>query len=125
MHMAKLIDAYWNTTAMDLIDALANLAPRPGSPESLPQFLEISRDVSANGPAPSGYMVSKNKKANQSRDRKALSVHSSFMETYLRNARKSLLGEHVHFLYKGTLRVLLVLLHHFPEFLCNYHFSFL
>ncbi|KAI3874808.1 hypothetical protein MKW98_019381 [Papaver atlanticum] len=44
-----------------------------------------------------------------------------FMEPYLRNAE---LGEPVHFLYKGTLRVLLVLLHDFPEFLCNYHFSF-
>ncbi|MCD9638073.1 CCR4-NOT transcription complex subunit 1, partial [Datura stramonium] len=30
----------------------------------------------------------------------------------------------VQFLYKGTLRVLLVLLHDFPEFLCDYHFSF-
>ncbi|KAF9558989.1 hypothetical protein EC968_006772 [Mortierella alpina] len=27
-------------------------------------------------------------------------------------------------LYKGTLRVLLVLLHDFPEFLCDYHFAF-
>ncbi|KAF9980258.1 hypothetical protein BGZ75_008644 [Mortierella antarctica] len=27
-------------------------------------------------------------------------------------------------LYKGTLRVLLVLLHDFPEFLCDYHFGF-
>ncbi|KAF5204452.1 Ccr4-not transcription complex subunit [Thalictrum thalictroides] len=44
-----------------------------------------------------------------------------FMEPYLRNAS---LGEPVFFLYKGTLRVLLVLLHDFPEFLCNYHFSF-
>ena len=30
----------------------------------------------------------------------------------------------VHFLYKGKLRVLLVLLHDYPEFLCDYHFSF-
>ncbi|KAI7989492.1 CCR4-NOT transcription complex subunit 1 [Camellia lanceoleosa] len=30
----------------------------------------------------------------------------------------------IHFLYKGTLRVLLLLLHDFPEFLCDYHFSF-
>lgn len=30
----------------------------------------------------------------------------------------------VQFLYKGTLRVLLVLLHDFPEFLCDYHFTF-
>ncbi|CAH9118024.1 unnamed protein product [Cuscuta europaea] len=44
-----------------------------------------------------------------------------FMEPFLRNAE---LGEAVHFLYKGTLRVLLVLLHDFPEFLCDYHFSF-
>ncbi|PIA29475.1 hypothetical protein AQUCO_06000080v1 [Aquilegia coerulea] len=44
-----------------------------------------------------------------------------FMEPYLRNAD---LGDSVQFLYKGTLRVLLVLLHDFPEFLCNYHFSF-
>ncbi|KAF8380510.1 hypothetical protein HHK36_027997 [Tetracentron sinense] len=44
-----------------------------------------------------------------------------FMEPYLRNAE---LGEPVQLLYKGTLRVLLVLLHDFPEFLCDYHFSF-
>ncbi|XP_051134130.1 uncharacterized protein LOC127253505 [Andrographis paniculata] len=44
-----------------------------------------------------------------------------FMEPFLRNAE---LGDPVHFLYKGTLRVLLVLLHDFPEFLCDYHFSF-
>ncbi|XP_071726639.1 uncharacterized protein [Rutidosis leptorrhynchoides] len=43
-----------------------------------------------------------------------------FMEPFLRNAE---LGEPVRFLYKGTLRVLLVLLHDFPEFLCDYHFS--
>ena len=28
-------------------------------------------------------------------------------------------------LYRGTLRVLLILLHDFPEFLCSYHFSFM
>ncbi|XP_078446307.1 transcription regulator isoform X2 [Wolffia australiana] len=44
-----------------------------------------------------------------------------FMEPCLRNAE---LGEPVRFLYKGTLRVLLVLLHDFPDFLCDYHFSF-
>ncbi|CAL5398079.1 unnamed protein product [Camellia sinensis] len=43
-----------------------------------------------------------------------------FLESFLRNAE---LAEPVHFLYKGTLRVLLVLLHDYPEFLCNYHFS--
>ncbi|XVF08470.1 hypothetical protein REPUB_Repub07fG0006100 [Reevesia pubescens] len=44
-----------------------------------------------------------------------------FMEPYLRNAK---LEAPIGLLYKGTLRVLLVLLHDFPEFLCNYHFSF-
>ncbi|XVF73469.1 hypothetical protein PTKIN_Ptkin12aG0203600 [Pterospermum kingtungense] len=44
-----------------------------------------------------------------------------FLEPFLRNAE---LGMPVHFLYKGTLRVLLVLLHDFPEFLCDYHFTF-
>ncbi|XWS35646.1 hypothetical protein CRYUN_Cryun20dG0014500 [Craigia yunnanensis] len=44
-----------------------------------------------------------------------------FLEPFLRNAE---LGVPVHFLYKGTLRVLLVLLHDFPEFLCDCHFTF-
>ncbi|KAL9348540.1 hypothetical protein Peur_059906 [Populus x canadensis] len=44
-----------------------------------------------------------------------------FLEPYLRNAE---LAVPVHLLYKGTLRVLLVLLHDFPEFLCDYHFTF-
>lgn len=30
----------------------------------------------------------------------------------------------IHYLYKGTLRVLVLLLHDFPEFLCDYHLSF-
>ncbi|KAL0758259.1 hypothetical protein Bca101_095927 [Brassica carinata] len=38
--------------------------------------------------------------------------------------RNAELGGPVNFLYKGTLRVLLVLLHDFPEFLCDYHFTF-
>lgn len=44
-----------------------------------------------------------------------------FMQPYLRNAE---LTESVKQLYKGALRVLLVLLHDFPEFLCEFHFSF-
>ena len=35
-----------------------------------------------------------------------------------------LLPDAVRALYKGALRVLLVLLHDFPEFLCDFHFSF-
>ena len=44
-----------------------------------------------------------------------------FMEPYLRLCQ---LPSPIRTLYKGTLRVLLVLLHDFPEFLCDYHFSF-
>ena len=45
----------------------------------------------------------------------------AFMEPFL---RRSTLPVAVAKLYKGTLRVLLVLLHDFPEFLADYHFSF-
>mmetsp|Transcript_114482 Transcript_114482/g.262649 ORF Transcript_114482/g.262649 Transcript_114482/m.262649 type:complete len:441 (-) Transcript_114482:59-1381(-) len=44
-----------------------------------------------------------------------------FLEPSLRRVQ---LSEPIQVLYKGTLRVLLVLLHDFPEFLCDYHFSF-
>ncbi len=44
-----------------------------------------------------------------------------FLSPFLRNAE---LARPVHRLYRGTLRVLLVLLHDFPEFLCDYHYGF-
>ena len=44
-----------------------------------------------------------------------------YLAPFLRNAE---LAKPVTLLYKGTLRVLLVLLHDFPEFLCDYHFGF-
>ena len=44
-----------------------------------------------------------------------------FMEPFLRNAQ---LTDSIRTLYRGTLRVLLVLLHDFPKFLCEFHFSF-
>jgi CCR4-NOT transcription complex subunit 1 len=44
-----------------------------------------------------------------------------YLAPFLRNAE---LAKPVTVLYKGTLRVLLVLLHDFPEFLCDYHFGF-
>lgn len=44
-----------------------------------------------------------------------------YLAPFLRNAE---LAKPVQQLYKGTLRVLLVLLHDFPEFLCDYHFGF-
>ncbi|KAK7066941.1 CCR4-NOT transcription complex subunit 1 [Halocaridina rubra] len=44
-----------------------------------------------------------------------------FLAPFLRNAE---LAKPLTMLYKGTLRVLLVLLHDFPEFLCEYHYVF-
>ncbi|RCH97016.1 hypothetical protein CU098_002737, partial [Rhizopus stolonifer] len=44
-----------------------------------------------------------------------------FLAPYLSQTE---LGDTTHMLYRGTLRVLLVLLHDFPEFLCDYHHSF-
>jgi len=44
-----------------------------------------------------------------------------FLSPFLRNAE---LAKPVQKLYRGTLRVLLVLLHDFPEFLCDYHYGF-
>ncbi|RUS19853.1 hypothetical protein BC937DRAFT_86816 [Endogone sp. FLAS-F59071] len=45
----------------------------------------------------------------------------TFLVPFLRNVE---LRETTRMLYRGTLRVLLVLLHDFPEFLCDFHFSF-
>lgn len=42
-----------------------------------------------------------------------------FLAPFLRNVE---LAGPIQVLYKGTLRVLLVLLHDFPEFLCDYHY---
>ena len=50
-----------------------------------------------------------------------LIVQLLFLQPYLRSAQ---LSEPIRRLYKGTLRVILVLLHDFPEFLCDYHVSF-
>ncbi|KAI8097006.1 CCR4-Not complex component, Not1-domain-containing protein [Halteromyces radiatus] len=44
-----------------------------------------------------------------------------FLVPFLRNVE---LKDTTRMLYRGTLRVLLVLLHDFPEFLCDYHYSF-
>ncbi|CAG8523976.1 14374_t:CDS:10, partial [Acaulospora morrowiae] len=44
-----------------------------------------------------------------------------FLVPFLRNVE---MRDTTRLLYRGTLRVLLVLLHDFPEFLCDYHFSF-
>eukprot|EP00929_Paragymnodinium_shiwhaense_P096504 TRINITY_DN5810_c0_g1_i1.p1 TRINITY_DN5810_c0_g1~~TRINITY_DN5810_c0_g1_i1.p1 ORF type:complete len:2534 (+),score=627.08 TRINITY_DN5810_c0_g1_i1:150-7751(+) len=44
-----------------------------------------------------------------------------FMQPYLQAAQ---LDDATRLLYQGTMRTLLVLLHDFPEFLCDYHYTF-
>ncbi|KAM7476295.1 hypothetical protein LguiB_023538 [Lonicera macranthoides] len=246
VHMAKLLDAGRNKAATEfaisliqtlvisdssviselhnLVDALAKLAARPGSPESLQQLVEIARNPAAV--SLSGLTIGKDDNTRQSRERKATGnstvsredynvpesvepdpagfreqVSMLFAEWYricelpgandaacahfvlqllqsgllkgdaisdrffrclmvlsvtvkyvLKDAEETKASFNprpyfrlfinwlldlsslepvidganfqVHFLYKGTLRVLLVLLHDFPEFLCDYHFSF-
>jgi CCR4-NOT transcription complex subunit 1 len=51
---------------------------------------------------------------------KLLTAMLKFLEPFLRQAE---LTETVRLLYRGTLRLLLVLLHDFPEFLCDHHFN--
>eukprot|EP01036_Dinobryon_divergens_P029707 gene29707-38838_t len=50
-----------------------------------------------------------------------LSALLHFLQPFLRSTQ---LVEAIRKLYKGTLRILLVLLHDFPEFLCDFHLSF-
>lgn len=45
-----------------------------------------------------------------------------FLGPFLRNAE---LSKSVQHMYRGTLRVLLVILHDFPDFLCDYCYNFL
>ena len=52
--------------------------------------------------------------------RRLLVAALTFLEPFLRS---SALTETVRLLYRGTLRLLLVLLHDFPEFLCDHHFD--
>ncbi|RZC53428.1 hypothetical protein C5167_012294 [Papaver somniferum] len=69
-----------NLIAKDSTDVEVELGTKPGSPESLPQLLEIARNASAYSPAPPGYIISKDEKGKLSRDRKAPSIHSHVMD---------------------------------------------
>ncbi|GFZ00664.1 transcription regulator [Actinidia rufa] len=93
VHMAKLIDAGRNRAATEfaisliqtllindsrviselhnLVDALAKLAARPGSPESLQQLVEVARNPAANPAAFSAVSVGKEDNTRQAREKKA------------------------------------------------------
>lgn len=44
--------------------------------------------------------------------------HLKFLAPFLRNVH---LPKQINYIYRGTLRVLLIMLHDFPEVLCEYH----
>ncbi|KAM0926260.1 hypothetical protein ACQ4PT_003393 [Festuca glaucescens] len=91
VHLAKLIDGGRNKVAIefamslvqtlisqdsaiiselyDVVEALSKISRRPGSPESLPQLLEIARSNANNAP---GFAFGKDEKAIQSKDKKVL-----------------------------------------------------
>ncbi|KAM7472074.1 hypothetical protein LguiA_010257 [Lonicera macranthoides] len=102
VHMAKLLDAGRNKAATEfaisliqtlvisdssviselhnLVDALAKLAARPGSPESLQQLVEIARNPAAV--SLSGLTIGKDDNTRQSRERKATGNSTVSREDY-------------------------------------------
>ncbi|AAC24379.1 Similar to yeast general negative regulator of transcription subunit 1 [Arabidopsis thaliana] len=101
-----------------IIDMFSQLLPTPSTHCSLLRFL-LSELVSHRSFMPK--LLTVNGQKGWPYVQRLLVDLLQFLEPFLRNAE---LGGPVHFLYKGTLRVLLVLLHDFPEFLCDYHFTF-
>ncbi|KAM7508803.1 hypothetical protein LguiA_019256 [Lonicera macranthoides] len=105
VHMAKLLDAGRNKPAAEfavsllrtlvtsdsrviselhyLVDALAKLAARPGSPESLQQLVEIARNPTAvNVAVLPGLSVGKDDNTKQSRDKKATGYSAASRDDY-------------------------------------------
>ncbi|CAK9181412.1 unnamed protein product [Ilex paraguariensis] len=100
VHMAKLLDKRlvnfpypsYNPLVINdsraisklhnLVDALAKLAPRPGSPESLQQLVEIARNPTASAAALSGITVGKEDTNAQSRNEKATGQSLAGWEDY-------------------------------------------
>ncbi|CAK9174200.1 unnamed protein product, partial [Ilex paraguariensis] len=104
VHMTKLLDAGRNKAATEfsisliqslvindsrailelhnLVDALAKLAARPGSPESLQQLVEIARNPTAGATALSSITVGKKDTNAQSRNEKATGQSLPSREDY-------------------------------------------
>ncbi|CAK9188402.1 unnamed protein product [Ilex paraguariensis] len=104
VHMAKLLDVGRNKAASEfsisliqssvindsrailelhnLVDALAKLAARPGSPESLQQLVEIARNPTASAAALSGITIGKEDTNAQSRNEKATGLSLAGREDY-------------------------------------------
>lgn len=105
-------DVLGDGTQMALADALLALQPR-----LVPGFAFAWLELASHKALMPRLLQNKGKA--QEKFSEILLALFKYMESFLRSAE---LHEPVKVLYMGTLRVLLVLLHDFPEFLCEYHF---
>jgi CCR4-NOT transcription complex subunit 1 len=89
------------------------------TPQQLPGFSFSWIELVSHRMFMPKLLFSKNPKG-ESQFHKLLTSLFIFLEPHLRKAE---LNDAVSLLYRGTLKILLVLLHDFSEFLCKYHFS--
>ncbi|KAL6963018.1 hypothetical protein U1Q18_037983 [Sarracenia purpurea var. burkii] len=66
----------------NLVDALAKLAERPGSPESLQQLVEVARNYATNAVAFSAVSMGKEDNIRQAREKKAPGPSAASKEDY-------------------------------------------
>lgn len=89
-------------------------------PSRVPQFAFAWLDLMAHRSLMPKLLLAKQQKGWQLVQRLVTDL-LSFLYPFLRSGETN---DGIRLIYKGTLRVLLVLLHDFPEFLCDYHFAF-
>ncbi len=103
-------------TALVFSDALMLL-----SPMRLPGFAFAWMELLSHRSIMPLLLMSQRRDAGWPQFQKLLLELFRFLQPYLRSVE---LADPVRILYRGTLRILLVLLHDFPEFLCDYHSGF-
>ena len=100
-------------TALIFAEALQQL-----SPNRLPGFAFAWLELAAHRSIMPTLLLSPRREVGWPYFQRIMLELMRFMQPYLRTAE---LGDPIRILYRGTLRLLLVLLHDFPEFLCEYH----
>jgi CCR4-NOT transcription complex subunit 1 len=103
-------------TALVFCDALTLL-----SPMRLPGFAFAWMELMAHRCIMPVLLLSPRREVGWPQFQKLMLELFRFLQPYLRAVE---LADPVRILYRGTLRILLVLLHDFPEFLCDYHVGF-
>lgn len=89
-------------------------------PSRIPSFCFAWLELIPHRLFMSKLLISKDPKGSEMCERLLVDL-CQFMQEYLSDR---CLVDSIRLLYKGTLRVLIVLLHDFPDFLCEYYFSF-